>query len=87
MVGVGTELKRLLQKLWIQPCEKCDGRAIIMDEEGPQWCRDNADLIVGWMQEEAKQRGLPFIKFGAKLLLMQAIISTEKKLTILGEKS
>ena len=87
MVGVGTELKRLLQKLWIQPCEKCDGRAIIMDEEGPQWCRDNANLIVSWMQEEAKQRGLPFVRFGARMLLMQAILNTEKKLKILGDES
>jgi hypothetical protein len=58
-----------------------------MDEEGPQWCRDNANLIVSWMQEEAEQRGLPFVRFGARMLLMQAILNTEKKLKILGDES
>lgn len=87
IIGVGTELKRLLQLLWIQPCAKCDGRAIIMDEEGPQWCRDNADLIVSWMQEEAEQRGLPFSSLGARLLLTQAIRSADKKLKMLEAKS
>jgi len=87
MIGTGTELKRLLKLLWIQPCAKCDGRAIIMDEEGPQWCRNNAALIVSWMQEEAKERGLPFMRYGAELLLMQAIRSAEKKLKILESQS
>ena len=87
MIGVGTELKRLLQKLWIQPCDKCNGRSIIMDEEGPQWCRDHSDLIVNWMQEEAADRGLPFLRGGAKLLLMQAIRQAEKKLRMLGGES
>lgn len=85
-VGVGTELKRLLRKAGIKPCLSCDGRAIIMDEEGPEWCRHNIKLIVGWMREEAGKRGLPFVELGAILLVRLAIWQAKKKLKIIGSE-
>jgi len=45
----------------------------MMDQRGPNWCEKNTDTIVGWMQEEAKRRRLPFVGYVAKLLVRRAI--------------
>jgi hypothetical protein len=84
-LGPGTELKRLLRKLCIQstPGCLCDQRALIMDEEGPDWCKDNLQTIVSWMKEEAEIRGLPFSRIAARLLVLRAIQVARKKARIL----
>jgi hypothetical protein len=73
--GAGTNLKTILGWLFIRPkagC-KCIDRAKTMDENGPQWCRDNLETIVGWLREEAENRRLPFIEFAARQAVTQAI--------------
>ena len=52
-----------------------------MNIKGIQWCKDNKEEILSWMQEEAQKRSLPFLKFGAKRLLNMAISKAEKKET------
>lgn len=52
--GVGFQVKRILKKLKFVPkpgCQ-CNARAREMDRQGPQWCRDNIEMIVDWLQEE-----------------------------------
>jgi hypothetical protein len=73
--GVGTELKKLLKIIGItaSPTCACNARAKIMDENGTQWCEDNKDTIVGWLEEEANKRNLPFSQIGAKIMLNFAI--------------
>jgi hypothetical protein len=73
--GAGTKLKTILGWFFIRPKEgcKCNDRATIMDENGPQWCRDNLETIVGWLREEAENRSLPFIEFVARQAVLQAI--------------
>lgn len=78
--GAGTELKKLLAKVGIKstPTCSCNTRARIMDEKGIQWCKDNTDMILGWLREEATKRNLPFIDVAGKLLINRAISLAEK---------
>lgn len=79
--GVGSELKKLLSYININssPNCACNARASTMDEKGIQWCKDNKDTIIDWLEEEAKKRRLPFIRYGAKKILDLAIYRAEKK--------
>ena len=82
IIGPGTELASLLRMLGINAKEKgcsCKSHAKRMDREGPQWCRDNIETILGWLQTEAKKRKLPFIKTAAKQVVLLAIRRAEKK--------
>lgn len=79
--GVGTHLKRLLSYVGItagKGCE-CGPRADQMDREGPEWCDKNTDLIVGWLEEEAKNRGLWFFNRAAARMLVRKAIRLARK--------
>jgi len=73
--GPGCHLKKLLAWAFIRPTGKCrcNERARLMDLQGPDWCEANADTIVGWMQEEAENRGMPFSGVAARATLALAI--------------
>ena len=80
--GPGTELSKLLKMIGISPKEKgcqCKSHAKRMDREGPQWCRENIEKILGWLQTESKKRKLPFMKQVAKQVVLLAIRRAEKK--------
>ena len=57
-IGPGTHLHRLLAAFGFEPSVECncEVRTAEMDRQGPQWCRDNLDVIVDWLVEEARQR-------------------------------
>jgi hypothetical protein len=78
--GPGTELKRLLAKVGIKATENCpcNSRAAIMDAEGCDWCEANIDTIVGWLRQEASNRGLPFLDAAGRLLVKRAIRNARK---------
>jgi hypothetical protein len=73
--GAGTKLKAILGWMFLKPKNgcSCNDRAKLMDKNGPQWCRDNIDTIVGWLREEAENRRLPFINVAARQMVLQAI--------------
>lgn len=79
--GVGTELKALLSYINIKasPNCSCNAKAKTMNKNGIQWCKDNQDTIVSWLEEEAKKRKLPFIRYGAKKIVQLAIYRAEKR--------
>lgn len=79
--AVGTELKKLLRRLGIKSNNKChcDNHALEMNLRGPQWCKDNRGVIIGWMREEAMARKLPFSEVVANFLLERAIKSAVAK--------
>lgn len=82
--GPGTELKALLAKAGITstPNCKCNSRAARMDQmelEQPGWCTQNIEEIVGWLREEATERGLPFFDLPARLLVKRAIANARRK--------
>lgn len=73
--GPGTELKKLLKMVGITASAncRCNQRAKYMDEMGCQWCRDNIETIVDWLQEEAENRKMLFLRSAAKMLVNRAI--------------
>lgn len=78
--GPGTELKKILDKFLIKEkigC-KCGPHARTMDRWGPEICLERIDIIVGWLQEEAEKRNLPFSRAAAKLLVKLAIKRARK---------
>jgi hypothetical protein len=81
--GVGTELKKLLAKIGIKPTPhcSCNARAKHMDIQGIKWCEENIPTIVGWLEEEATKRKLPFIYAQGWVLVKAAIRKAKKKLS------
>lgn len=79
--GAGTELKQLLNKLWLTPSAncRCDEHVAMMNLNGIQWCKDNIESIVGWLDTEARRVGYPFSKIAARALVRRAIKNAEKK--------
>jgi len=73
--GTGTELKKLIS--WVIPksdnCDTCQDHIQIMNRWGPETCKKNIDIIVGWLRESARIRGLPFFKTIALYLINKAI--------------
>lgn len=82
IIGVGTELKKILGKIGIHatPTCSCNHRARLMDLNGIAWCENNIETILVWLSEEAKNRKLPFIAYAAKLLIKKAIHNAKKLL-------
>jgi hypothetical protein len=78
--GAGTELKKLLGKIGIKasPSCSCNKRAIVMDNNGIEWCENNIDTIIGWLKEEATKRKLPFIDMAGRMLVKKAISNAKK---------
>ena len=77
--GPGTELRKLLKTLGIQPrgadCQ-CNAHALEMDRRGPQWCEAHLETIVDWLAEEAKKRpilGMLFSRTAARQMVRLAI--------------
>ena len=94
--GPGHFLKQNLKKyLGIEstPNCSCNKRALMMDIQGPKWCRENIPMIVGWLKEEYERRKssqektdklgmvasmLPFSETAATILVKTSIRQSEK---------
>jgi len=79
--GIGTELERLIG--WMKPggCDKCmcSMHARQMDKRGIAWCKMRSSLIVRWMQQGAKDCGIPFSATAARWVLRLAIRNVSKR--------
>jgi hypothetical protein len=80
----GTELKKLLNRVGItaSPTCSCNARAAHMDMMGCPWVRENLDMVVGWLEEEAIKRGLPFSRMAGKALVRLAVRLAETKANV-----
>ena len=78
--GPGSELKKLLKLIGITatPGCKCNQRAKYMDKMGPQWCRENIEQILDWLQEESSNRGMLFVRSAARMMVKRAITTAER---------
>jgi len=81
----GKELKSLLKRIGITaaPNCSCNARANVMDQMGCQWVKDNLDTVVNWLEEEAKKRGMPFLKMAGRALVSLAVKRAEAKAHVL----
>lgn len=79
--GPGTELKALLKTIGItsSPNCKCNAHARQMDAWGPDRCEQEMPTILGWLEEQAKARKLPFVRFAAEQTVKMAIRRARKK--------
>ena len=78
--GPGTELKRIFKWFGITPkggCG-CGDHSRKMDRQGPKWCHENMDIIIGWLRKAAKERNLPFVQAAVKGLVLLAIRRSER---------
>jgi hypothetical protein len=78
----GTQLSKMIKSVGIQMTDSCSCKrhALEMNEKGNDWCDQNIDTIVGWLRDEAKRRGLPFMDALGKLLVGRAIKKSRKLL-------
>jgi hypothetical protein len=78
----GTVLSKMIKSVGIQMTDSCSCKrhALEMNEKGNDWCEQNIDTIVGWLRDESKRRGLPFIDALGKLLVGRAIKKSRKLL-------
>lgn len=85
--GPGTELRRLLHTIGIQPKGRdcgCNAHALEMDRNGGEWCQANLESIIDWLQAEAKKRplvGMLFSRLAARQMVQLAISRARKKRT------
>lgn len=80
--GPGTQLSKMIKSLGIHMSDSCSCRrhALQMNEKGNDWCAENVDTVVGWLREEAKNRGLPFVDMVGKVMVNRAIKKSRKLL-------
>jgi hypothetical protein len=80
----GTALKSLLGRVGITstPDCSCDAKAAHMDMMGCPWVRENLDMVVEWLEEEAIKRGLPFCRMAGKALVRLAVRLAETKANV-----
>lgn len=80
--GPGTVLAGMIKSLGIHMSDSCSCRrhALSMNEKGNEWCSQNVDTIVGWLRDESKRRGLPFVDMIGKVMINRAIKKSKKLL-------
>ena len=78
--GPGSELKKFFGRFGIHPSRecRCNYYAALMDQEGPDWCEQHLEKIVGWIGDEARRRGLPFNATLGRVLVRRAIERSRK---------
>lgn len=86
--GAGTELFHILDRKLFRICGVkisktcgCLKHARKMNQKRPGWCRDNIDVIIGWLEKEhGKQKiKVPFSELIARRLVLVAIRRAERK--------
>jgi len=78
----GTILSKMIKSVGIQMTDSCSCKrhALEMNEKGNDWCEENIDTIIGWLRDEAKRGGLPFMDAIGKMLVYRAIKKSRKLL-------
>lgn len=79
--GPGCHLKRMLARFGITATESCacNAHAAQMDAWGADGCVQHKHEIVGWLRDEAKSLGLPFIKLVATRLIDAAVRASREE--------
>jgi hypothetical protein len=73
--GPGTMLSQILETVGIKAAPNCGckRKALTMNINGNEWCEQNIETIIDWLEEEAKKRNLPFLRTAGKLLVKRAV--------------
>lgn len=74
----GTHLESILHLVGLKPCPDCHDHAETMNQWGQDGCERNLEIIVGWLEESAKNQGVFFWKPGARWLVRLAIAMAKR---------
>jgi hypothetical protein len=80
--GPGTELQRLIfQVTKLMPLITCNcgSRIAQMNAWGPDGCLENVEIIVGWLQSEAKKHKMVAPEFAVRRMIKLAIARARRK--------
>lgn len=85
--GPGSELRKMLGSIGIHPrgekC-RCNEHSREMDRLGAEWCEENLESIIDWLEGEAKSRplmGFLFSRYLARKVVLEAIERARAALT------
>lgn len=80
--GVGSELTKILHRFGIRQTARCQcaTRAAALDATGIDEASkpERIEEAVGWLEEEATRRRLPFSRLAARLLIKRAISNARR---------
>ena len=78
-VGPGSELKKLLAWGFEASAKcKCEEREQLMNQWGPQGCKNNMETILIWLKQAAQMNGVPYSETATKLLVNLAIFNASR---------
>jgi len=80
--GIGSAMKMLLSWFGHRPTGKCkcNKHVVTMNRWTAAQCWKNAEVIIGWLNEEATARGITFYRWYGYLALATAIALAKAKL-------
>lgn len=86
--GPGTELAEELERLGVASCQSCKAQAIVMNQRGVAWCRENVDALVAdilprarvWADAASLQQTMA-VWWNADLSIMERLKSGVKAAT------
>lgn len=78
--GPGTILAGMFSAIGIKSSPTCSCRrhAIEMNRMGIEWCEENISTICGWLEQECKQRKIPYVETVAKMVVNRALTKARK---------
>ncbi len=78
--GPGSILASMFSAIGIKSTPTCSCRrhALEMNKNGIEWCESNLDTICGWLQDECKKRGIPYVDAVARMVVNRAIKKAKK---------
>lgn len=78
--GPGTILAGMFSMLGIKAGKNCSCKrhALEMNVKGLEWCENNRKTILGWLEQESKNRKIPFVETLANMVLTRAFNKSRK---------
>ena len=85
----GDRLKSIFRQLGIDKGKgcHCDEHVRLMNAWGTERCRQEIETIVGWLEEASRERGLPFSRTAARILVRTAIWQAEREVKAFATRS
>lgn len=69
--GVGTEIKRLLDRIGIPACGGCVDAETALNRRGVQWSSDNFQHVIDWLTGQAAKHKVSFVGTAFRLLFVE----------------
>lgn len=85
--GVGTEIKKSLSAMGVNPSPNCgcNAKSVEWDQKGAKWCKEHVEEIVDFLHEQYKAqkvwetKKIPWVRMAVKLMVNRCIRAAEKQ--------